>query len=66
MNDKTAQPGLDALSKSFEPAAIESRWGPWWEQRGFAQSKHRSRGERAHDVNGFDDNRFALRAPPAG
>ncbi len=27
-------PGLDSLAKSFEPAAIESRWGPEWEQSG--------------------------------
>lgn len=27
-------PGLDSLAKSFEPAAIESRWGPLWEQSG--------------------------------
>ncbi len=26
--------GLDALAKSFEPAAIESQWGPLWEQSG--------------------------------
>jgi valyl-tRNA synthetase len=29
-----ATPGLDSLAKSFEPAAIESRWGPQWEQSG--------------------------------
>ena len=27
-------PGLDSLAKSFEPAAIESHWGPLWEQSG--------------------------------
>jgi valyl-tRNA synthetase len=27
-------PGLDSLAKSFEPAAIESQWGPQWEQSG--------------------------------
>jgi len=31
---KVPTPGLDALAKSFEPAAIESRWGPEWEQSG--------------------------------
>ncbi|MEO8388897.1 class I tRNA ligase family protein, partial [Polaromonas sp.] len=25
---------MDSLAKSFEPAAIESRWGPEWEQSG--------------------------------
>ncbi len=28
------QPGLQALSKSFEPAALEAHWGPAWEQSG--------------------------------
>ncbi|NMM05508.1 valine--tRNA ligase [Polaromonas sp.] len=27
-------PALDSLAKSFEPAAIESHWGPLWEQSG--------------------------------
>ncbi|MDD5324589.1 MAG: valine--tRNA ligase [Polaromonas sp.] len=27
-------PGLDSLSKSFEPAAIERHWGTLWEQSG--------------------------------
>ena len=27
-------PGLHTLAKSFEPAAIESQWGPLWEQSG--------------------------------
>ncbi|CAM3440844.1 valine--tRNA ligase [Polaromonas hydrogenivorans] len=27
-------PGLDSLAKSFEPADIERRWGPLWEQSG--------------------------------
>jgi valyl-tRNA synthetase len=30
-----AQPGLDSLSKSFEPHAIEAHWGPEWERRGY-------------------------------
>ena len=29
-----ATPGLDSLAKSFEPAAIESQWGPEWEKNG--------------------------------
>ena len=29
-----ATPGLDSLAKSFEPSAIESRWGPMWEHSG--------------------------------
>jgi valyl-tRNA synthetase len=45
MNDKTAQPGLNSLSKSFEPAAIEARWGPLWEQRGYAKAGYRGTGQ---------------------
>ncbi len=29
------QPGLQSLSKSFEPAALEAHWGPEWEKRGY-------------------------------
>ncbi len=29
-----SQPGLQSLSKSFEPAALEAHWGPTWEQSG--------------------------------
>ncbi len=28
------QPGLESLSKSFEPAALEAHWGTAWEQSG--------------------------------
>ena len=41
---KPAQPGLDSLSKSFEPAAIEAHWGPLWEQRGLARAGVRGSG----------------------
>ena len=33
-NTPAPTPGLDSLAKSFEPAAIESQWGPLWEQSG--------------------------------
>ena len=29
-----ATPALDSLAKSFEPTAIEAKWGPLWEQSG--------------------------------
>ena len=29
-----ATPALDSLTKSFEPTAIEAKWGPLWEQSG--------------------------------
>src|SRR5215218_661345 len=38
------QPGLNSLSKSFEPAAIEAQWGPAWEQRGYARAGYRGKG----------------------
>ncbi|WP_198969751.1 valine--tRNA ligase [Xylophilus sp. ASV27] len=39
-----AQPGLDSLSKSFEPAALEAHWGPEWEKRGYAAAGYRGTG----------------------
>jgi valyl-tRNA synthetase len=44
MSDTLQQPGLNSLSKSFEPAAIEAHWGPEWEQRGYAGAGHRGTG----------------------
>ena len=46
MNTRTApaQPGLQALAKSFEPAALEAHWGPEWEKRGYATAGHRGSG----------------------
>ncbi len=41
MNDALQQPGLNRLSKSFEPAAIEAQWGPEWEQRGYGVAGYR-------------------------
>jgi valyl-tRNA synthetase len=59
MTENTAQPGLGQLSKSFEPAAIESRWGPWWEQKGFANAGYRGTGEsRAGEPS------FSIQLPP--
>ncbi|MBI2748933.1 MAG: valine--tRNA ligase [Burkholderiales bacterium] len=36
-----AQPGLQSLSKSFEPAALEAHWGPEWEKRGYGVAGYR-------------------------
>lgn len=55
----TEQPGLNSLSKSFEPAAIESRWGPAWEQRGYARAGHRGTG-----VPDDGAPSFAIQLPP--
>lgn len=55
----TNQPGLDSLSKSFEPAAIEAKWGPLWEQRGYARAGHRGTGQPADGQPSF-----AIQLPP--
>jgi valyl-tRNA synthetase len=53
------QPGLNSLSKSFEPAAIESRWGPLWEQRGYARA-----GWRGTGLPKDGEPSFAIQLPP--
>ncbi len=45
MTDTLNQPGLQSLAKSFEPAPIEARWGPEWEQRGVGVAGFRGTGE---------------------
>ena len=45
MTQTLAQPGLDSLSKSFEPAALEAHWGPEWEKRGYGVAGHRGTGQ---------------------
>jgi valyl-tRNA synthetase len=44
MTDTLNQPGLQSLAKSFEPAPIEARWGPEWEQRGVGVAGFRGTG----------------------
>ena len=41
MSAPLQQPGLESLSKSFEPAALEAHWGPEWERRGYGVAGHR-------------------------
>ena len=53
------QPGLESLSKSFEPAAIEAHWGPEWEKRGYGVAGHR--GTQAPQA---DAPNFAIQLPP--
>lgn len=55
----SAQPGLESLSKSFEPAAIEAHWAPEWEKRGYAKAGFR--GTQA-PKKGADS--FAIQLPP--
>jgi len=53
------QPGLESLSKSFEPAALEAYWGPEWEKRGYGIAGHRgSQAPKAEAPN------FAIQLPP--
>ena len=59
MSDTTAQPGLNSLSKSFEPAALEARWGPEWERRGYGRAGVRGTG--APDAAA---PAFAIQLPP--
>jgi valyl-tRNA synthetase len=60
MSDTTPQqPGLESLSKSFEPHAIEARWGPLWEQRGYGRAGARGTGQ---PVEG--EPSFAIQLPP--
>ncbi|MCW5649300.1 MAG: valine--tRNA ligase [Ramlibacter sp.] len=53
------QPGLESLSKSFEPAAIEAHWGPEWEKRGYAAAGHRGTGQPQAGEPGF-----SIQLPP--
>jgi valyl-tRNA synthetase len=55
----TEQPGLNSLSKSFEPAAIEAKWGPLWEQRGYGLAGYRGTG-----VPKAGEPPFAIQLPP--
>ncbi|MBV5334115.1 hypothetical protein JZU57_02595, partial [bacterium] len=44
MTNTLQQPGLESLSKSFEPAALEAHWGPEWEKRGYGVAGYRGTG----------------------
>jgi valyl-tRNA synthetase len=54
-----AQPGLQSLSKSFEPAALEAHWGPEWEKRGYGVA-----GYRGTQAPKADAPAFAIQLPP--
>ena len=59
MSDSVAQPGLQSLSKSFDPAAVERRWGPEWEARGYGRAGWRGTGQPQPDAPSF-----AIQLPP--
>jgi len=53
------QPGLNSLSKSFEPAALEAHWSPEWEKRGYGVAGFRGTGAPAAEAPAF-----AIQLPP--
>lgn len=59
MTEPMNQPGLNSLSKSFEPAALEAHWGPEWEQRGYGVAGHRGTGQAQADAPAFAIDRPA-------
>ncbi|MEO6624541.1 MAG: valine--tRNA ligase [Burkholderiaceae bacterium] len=59
MTEPLQQPGLDSLSKTFEPAAIEAAWGPEWESRNYAAAGHRGSGQADASAPSF-----AIQLPP--
>ena len=63
MSDQPSQPGLQSLSKSFDPAAIEAQWGPAWEQRGLGRAGWRGTGEPNAEAAARGEN-FAIQLPP--
>jgi valyl-tRNA synthetase len=54
-----AQPGLQSLSKSFEPAALEAHWGPEWEKRGYGVA-----GYRGTQTPKAGEPAFSIQLPP--
>ncbi|MDR1968437.1 MAG: class I tRNA ligase family protein, partial [Burkholderiaceae bacterium] len=63
MSDQFSQPGLQSLSKSFQPAAIETQWGPAWEQRSMGRAGFRGSGQPSAEAAAKGQN-FAIQLPP--
>ena len=63
MSDTIQQPGLDSLSKSFEPASIEAHWGPEWEKRGYGNAGYRGTGKPGTEATAAGNN-FSIQLPP--
>ncbi|WP_313604427.1 valine--tRNA ligase [Comamonas jiangduensis] len=63
MSENIAQPGLNSLSKSFEPAALEAHWGPEWEKRGYGNAGYRGTGAPNAQAAAAGNN-FAIQLPP--
>src|SRR5512133_1036894 len=63
MTDTLEQPGLNSLSKSFEPAALEAHWGPEWEKRGYGIAGALGTGQPSAEAAARGDN-FSIQLPP--
>ncbi|MGB4584820.1 MAG: valine--tRNA ligase [Rhodoferax sp.] len=63
MTNTNEQPGLNSLSKSFEPAALEAHWGPEWEKRGYGIAGARGTGQPSAEAAARGDN-FSIQLPP--
>ena len=57
------QSGLQSLSKSFEPVALEAHWGPEWEKRGYGVAGYRGRCVPDADATAQGKN-FCIQLPP--
>ena len=57
------QPGLQSLSKSFEPVALEAHWGPEWEKRGYGVAGFRGTGAPDAAAAAQGQN-FSIQLPP--
>ncbi len=57
------QAGLEALAKAFEPAPIERRWGPFWEQNNYAHAGFRGTGQPSAEAAAAGQN-FCIQLPP--
>ncbi len=63
MSSPLHQPGLESLSKSFEPSALEAHWGPEWERRGYGAAGCRGTGAPDAGAAARGEN-FAIQLPP--
>ncbi len=63
MSQPPEQPGLQSLSKSFEPAALEAHWGPEWEKRGYGVAGFRGTSTPSAEAAAAGKN-FAIQLPP--
>lgn len=61
--DTLQQPGLNSLSKSFEPSSLEAHWGPEWEKRGYGVAGFRGTSAPSAEAAAAGKN-FAIQLPP--